>query len=57
MVGTILYYVRAIDMTLLPALSFLPSKQAKSTKHMVENTEQMLDYLVTNPDKKLGLCY
>ena len=52
-VGTILYYARAVDLTLLPALSSLASKQAKATERTVQNTEQMLDYLATNPEAKI----
>ena len=52
-VGTILYYARAVDLTLLPALSSLASEQAKATERTVENMEQMLDYLATNPEAKI----
>ena len=52
-VGTILYYARAVDLTLLPALSSLASEQARATERTVQNTEQMLDYLATNPEAKI----
>jgi hypothetical protein len=49
-VGSILYYARAVDMTVLMALSTIASKQAVATKQTISNTEQLLDFLATHPE-------
>ena len=49
-VGTILYYARAVDMTVLAALSSIASQQAKATEGTMEKVKHLLDYLVTHPD-------
>ncbi len=49
-VGSILYYVRAVDMTVLMALSLIASEQTKGTKHTLEKAYQVLDYLASHPD-------
>ncbi len=49
-VGSILYYARAVDMTVLMALSLIASKQTKGIKHTVEKAYQVLDYLASHPD-------
>ena len=47
---TLLYYARAVDSTLLVALSALASVQSKATKHTVELVTWLLDYVATNPN-------
>jgi hypothetical protein len=49
-VGNILYYARAVDMTMLLALSTIASKQTKGTECTMEKALQVLDYLATHPD-------
>jgi len=49
-VGSILYYARAVDMTVLMALSTIASKQTKGTEQTIEKALQVLDYLATHPD-------
>jgi hypothetical protein len=49
-VGSILYYARAIDHTTLPGLSGIASEQADARKSTKEQAEQLLDYLHTHPD-------
>ena len=49
-VGSILYYARAVDMTALMALSTLASEQATATENTMTAAEQLLDYLATHPD-------
>ena len=49
-VGTLLYYARAVDLTLLVALSAVASMQAKPAKHTVELVTWLLDYVATNPN-------
>ena len=52
-VGSILYYARAVDLTALTALTALGSEQAKATTHTLKNTKQLLDYLATHPNATL----
>ncbi len=49
-VGSILYYARAVDMTVLIALSSIASEQTNGTKHTMEKAYQVVDYLATHPD-------
>ena len=49
-VGSNLYYARAVDMTVLMALSMIASKQTKGTERTKEKALQVLDYLATHPD-------
>ncbi len=51
-VGSILYYARAVDMTVLMALSTIASEQTKGTEQMMEKALQVLDYLATHPDAR-----
>ena len=48
--GSFLYYARAIDMTILHALSAIASEQQTPTKRTVERVHQLLDYMATNPN-------
>ena len=48
--GSFLYYGRAIDYTILPALNEIASAQAQPTKRMQEKTQQLMDYLYTYPN-------
>jgi hypothetical protein len=48
--GTILYYGRAVDNTLLVALSDIASRQAKATHLTEQDTNRLLDYCATNPN-------
>jgi hypothetical protein len=49
-IGSFLYYVRAVDLTVLMALSTIASKQTKGTPKTMAKTVQLLDYLATHPD-------
>ena len=49
-VGSVLYYARAIDATLLPALNSIAAKQAHPTKTTERQCNRILDYLHTYPD-------
>jgi len=42
--GTFLYYARAVDPTMLVALSAIASEQAKPTQSTMEKVDQFLDY-------------
>ncbi len=45
-----LYYARAVDMTVLIALSTITSEQTTGTERTMEKALQVLDYLATHPD-------
>jgi hypothetical protein len=42
--GTLLYYARAVDSTILPALSAITTKQANPTEKTRATMKQLLDY-------------
>jgi hypothetical protein len=52
-IGTLLYYARAIDNTLLVALGTLSSAQAKGTQATTQALTQVLNYCATHPDAVL----
>ena len=47
-VGSLLYYARAVDPTILPALNALASQQANPTQQTVQNLHQLLDFVATH---------
>jgi hypothetical protein len=49
-VGSIFCYARAVNMTVLMALSTIASKQTKGMERTLENAYQVLDYLATQQD-------
>ena len=49
-VGVCLYYVRAIDDSILPALSSIASEQTTATENTMKRVTHLLDYLATHPD-------
>jgi hypothetical protein len=48
--GTLLYYGRAVDNTILPALSVIATKQAKPMEKTMEVIKQLLDYCATQEE-------
>jgi hypothetical protein len=52
-IGIILYYIRAVDLTVLMALSTIASEQLRGTEFTMTKTKQLLDYLATHPDAKV----
>ena len=48
-VGSVLYYARAIDCTLLPALNSISAMQAKPPRNTEKQCNRVLDYLATFP--------
>ncbi len=54
-VGTLLYYSRAFDSTLLTALSSIAPRQANGTKAVAKSCQQLLDYVATHPN--VGIQY
>ncbi len=55
-VGSILYYAWAVNMTVLMALSTITMLQAAPTERTMEHCIQLLDYLATHIDAKIR-CY
>ena len=49
-VGTLLYYIRAVDPTLLAALSTIASHQSIGTKAVSDACNDLLDYVATHPN-------
>jgi hypothetical protein len=52
-VGSIFYYARAVDMTVLMALSSIPVEQTKATEKTLGRCLQLLDYLANNLEAKV----
>ena len=52
-VGSFLYYARAIDNTIHPALNTIGSQQAKPTETTNNDANALMDYLFTHPAAKL----
>jgi hypothetical protein len=48
--GSVLYYARAVDPTVLIPLNDIATEQTKATEKTQAATDQLLDYLATNPD-------
>ena len=48
--GGILYYTRAMNLTMLTTLSTIVAEQVKAIKTTIKTVEQLLDYLATHPD-------
>jgi hypothetical protein len=49
-VGSLLYYARAVDNKLLATLSAISSQQANATKNTERAVTQLLDYVATYPN-------
>jgi hypothetical protein len=52
-VGSILYYARAVDMTVLMALSAIAVEQTKATTRTLGKCMQLFDYLASNSEAKV----
>jgi hypothetical protein len=48
--GSVLYYARAVDPTVLMLLNNIATEQTKATEKKQAATNQLLDYFVTHPD-------
>jgi hypothetical protein len=48
--GSVLYYARAVDPTILMSLNDIATEQTMVTEKTQAATNQMLDYLATHPD-------
>ncbi len=49
-IGTFLYYGRAVDSTMLTTLSSIASTQAEPTEETMANTKLFMDYAATHQD-------
>jgi hypothetical protein len=49
-IGSVLFYARAVDNTVLVALSSMAMSQAKATEETEKHVQRLLDYLATNPN-------
>ncbi len=47
-VGTLLYYGRVVDPTILPAISIIASQQAQGREAVADACHQLLDYVTTH---------
>jgi len=54
-IGSMLYYARAVNITVFVALSSIASKQTRGTTNTMAKAKQLLDYLVTHPDATIRL--
>jgi len=52
-VGSFLYYARAVDPTILIALSAIAAQQSAPTEEKLARVNQFLDYMWTHPDAKI----
>jgi hypothetical protein len=48
--GSVLYYARAVDQTVLMPLTDISTEQTKATEKTQAEAKQLLDYLATHPD-------
>jgi hypothetical protein len=55
-VESILDYARAVDLTVLMSLSTVATEQAKAKVHTTKTMEQLLYYMVSNPDATMRSC-
>jgi hypothetical protein len=51
--GSVLYYARAVDPTVLMPLNDVTTEQTKATEKTQAATNQLLDYLATHPDSTI----
>ena len=54
-VGSFLYYARAVDLTILASLSKIASQQAAPTENKMIKVNHFLDYMASNPDALVQL--
>ena len=54
--GSFLYYARAIGMTILHALSTIAPEQLTPTKRTLARVHQLLDYMATHPKAIVRFC-
>jgi hypothetical protein len=55
-IGSILYYACAVNITVLIALSLIAIEQSKGTTSTMEKVKQLLNYLATHPNATICFC-
>ena len=51
--GTLLYYARAVDCTMIPAIGTIASQQANPTQRTLADTTRLLNYAATHPNARV----
>jgi hypothetical protein len=51
--GTLLYYTRAVDPTLIMPINVLASEQSNATKETADKVIKLLNYCNTHPETKI----
>jgi hypothetical protein len=51
--GTLLYYARAVDPTLIIPINVLASEQSRATAHTADKVIQLPNYCNTHPETKI----
>eukprot|EP00957_Ditylum_brightwellii_P063840 4844459-Ditylum_brightwellii.AAC.1 len=54
-IGTLLFYARQVDPTMLVAIETIPAAQTKGTQATAQAVTHLLDYAATHPDAVI--CY
>ena len=52
-VGSLLHYARAVDPTMLPAVTAVASAQANPTQHVLDQAQRLLVYAATYPNNRI----
>ena len=55
-IGTLLYYARAVDSTMLVALNSIAAQQSKSTKNTMQEVTKLLNYCASHPNATVTFC-
>ena len=51
--GSFLYFARAVDNTILPAINDIAAQQAKPTENTLKKIQMLMDYVNTYPNPKI----
>ena len=54
--GDLLYYVRAVDGTLMATLNELASAQSQGTQVIMQYTKKLMEYCHTHSESKIRYC-
>ena len=52
-IGTVLYYRRSVDLTVLPVVGSIASEQDSATENTKKKCTQLLDYLATHDNDRI----
>ena len=56
LVGTLLYYSRAVNPTIVVSLGTIASQHANGTEAVLKACKQLLDYVATHPNATIHCC-